>query len=114
MASAVTGDKQRDSALPSSDWFDIKKQPQAQFEATTFAAKGGNNYDAIGSLTIRGIKKSVTMPFTLDLTGGLAHAKGQLDIVRSDFGVGQGDWAEGDTVGLAVSITFDLIAKPKG
>ncbi|HMA50853.1 MAG TPA: YceI family protein [Magnetospirillaceae bacterium] len=111
MASAATGDRQRDSALPDSDWFAVKKNPQAVFEATSFKALGGNQYEAIGTLTIRGNSKPVTMPFTLDITGADAHAKGKLDIVRTDYGVGQGEWSTAETVGLGVSITFDLVAK---
>ena len=32
VASAATGDKQRDTALPDKDWFDAKTFPQARFE----------------------------------------------------------------------------------
>jgi cytochrome b561 len=114
MASALTGDKQRDLALPSSDWFDVKKSPQAVFEATGFTAKGGNAYEAQGTLSIRGVQKAVVLPFTLEIPGDTAHAKGQLDIVRTDYGVGQGEWTDGSTVALKVSIVFDLTAKKKG
>ncbi len=113
MGSAATGDRQRDASLPTSDWFDVKKMPQALFEATSFKALGGNQFEADGTLTIRGIKKDVAMPFTLDITGDDAHAKGKLDIVRTDYGVGQGEWKDGSTVALGVSITFDLTAKKK-
>jgi cytochrome b561 len=114
MASAVTGDKQRDLALPNSDWFDAKKSPQAFFEAAGFAAKGGNVYEAKGTLTIRGIERPVALPFTLDIMGDAAHAKGGLDIVRTDYGVGQGEWSDGSSVALKVSIVFDLTARKKG
>lgn len=113
MTSAFTDNKQRDSALPDSDWFAAKKNPQATFEATSFKAKGGNQFEAVGTLTIRGIAKPVTLPFTLDIAGDVAHAKGKLDIVRTDYGVGQGDWSTAETVALGVSITFDLTAKKK-
>lgn len=113
MASAVTGDRQRDTALPEADWFDVKKNPQAVFEAAGFTAKGGNQFEAVGSLTIRGMKKAVTMPFTLDIIGNNAHAKGKLDIVRTDYGVGQGEWTDGAYVALNVGIVFDLEAARK-
>lgn len=113
MASASTADRQRDSALPGSDWFNAKKFPQAIFDAANFTSKGGNQYEAVGTLEIRGIKKNVTLPFTLDIAGDDAHAVGKLDIVRSDYGVGQGEWVDGSIVGLNVSITFDLAAKKK-
>jgi cytochrome b561/polyisoprenoid-binding protein YceI len=113
MASAVTGDKQRDAALPDSDWFSVKKFPQAVFEATKFIVKDATHFDAEGSLTIRGNAKPVTMPFTLEIAGDSAHAVGKLDIVRSDFGVGQGEWADGAMVALKVGIFFDLTAAKK-
>jgi cytochrome b561/polyisoprenoid-binding protein YceI len=110
MTSAVTGDRQRDQALPDNDWFNAKKVPQAQFEAVSFTAKGGNAYEATGQLTIRGVTKPVTLPFTLDIAGDQAHAKGQLEIIRTDYGVGQGEWADGSMVGLQVTIVFEVTA----
>ena len=59
LASARTGDTQRDSALPQSDWFDVKHFPQATFEAAGFTAKGDDAYEAAGKLTIRGAAKDV-------------------------------------------------------
>jgi len=113
MASAGTADRQRDAALPESDWFDIKKFPQALFEASGFKPLGGNQYEADGTLTIRGVKKAVALPFTLEIAGDDAHAKGKLDILRTDYGVGQGEWTDASVVAFGVSINFDLTAKKK-
>ena len=110
MASAATGEAQRDQALPQADWLDTTHFPQAQFEAVSFVAKGGNAFDASGKLTIRGVAKTVVLPFTLDVQGNVAHAVGKLDIVRTDYGVGQGAWGNGQMVALEVSVTFDLLA----
>jgi polyisoprenoid-binding protein YceI len=110
MASATTGDKQKDEALPQSDWFEVKSFPKAVFEASSFRAKGGNAYEAVGTLSIRDIKKDVTLPFTLDVTGSTAHAVGHLDLVRTDYGVGQGAWSSPQWVALQVGVTFDLTA----
>jgi polyisoprenoid-binding protein YceI len=70
-------------------------------------------YEAAGNLTIRGVAKPVSMPFTLDIKDNMAHAKGQLEILRTDFGVGQGEWNDGSTVALKVTIQFDLQAAKK-
>lgn len=110
MGSAVTGDPQKDQSLPQSDWFNIRSFPKATFEAISFRAKGNGAYDAIGTLTIRGIKKDVVLPFTFDGVGKAGHAKGKLDLIRTDFGVGQGDWADGSMVGLTVSVGIDIEA----
>lgn len=110
MGSAATGDAQKDEALPQSDWFDIKSFPKAQFEAKSFTSKGGNAYEALGTLTIRGHAKDVIMPFTLDVSGNKAHAKGHLEMVRTEWGVGQGEFSSGQYVALPVTVTFDLTA----
>ncbi|WP_264785676.1 YceI family protein, partial [Gluconobacter cerinus] len=110
---AVTGDQQRDGALPGKDWFNVAGFPSAVFDAQSFRAMGGNSYEAVGTLTIRGISKPVTLPFTLDINGTTAHAKGHLDLVRSDFGVGQGPWASGQWVSLNVGVDMDITAQRK-
>ncbi|MDE1147013.1 MAG: YceI family protein [Azospirillaceae bacterium] len=113
MTSATTGDVQKDQSLPQAEWFSTKAFPKAVFEATSFRAKGGNAYEAVGTLTIRSIKKDVVLPFTLDVAGGKAHAVGKLDLVRTDYGVGQGAWSTGQMVALNVGVTLDLTAATK-
>ncbi|PKU24189.1 YceI family protein [Telmatospirillum siberiense] len=110
MGSAVTGDPQKDQSLPQSDWFNVKSFPQATFEATSFRARGGNAYEAVGSLSIRGIKKDVVLPFTFETEGSSGHAKGRLELLRTDYGVGQGEWSSGQMVGLSVAVIVDLRA----
>ena len=114
MASAGTGDTQRDEALPQAEWFSSKKFPQAHFVATGFRAKGGGAYEAPGQLSIRGIAHDVTLPFTLAIDGVTAHAKGHLDLVRTTYGVGQGPWSSGQWVALEVGVDFDVLAKQAG
>jgi polyisoprenoid-binding protein YceI len=110
LASAASGDKQRDTALPQSDWFNTAAFPQAHFVATRFDAKGGKSYEAVGALTIRGITKPLTLPFTLATDGAATHAKGHVQLIRTDFGVGQGDWASDQWVALEVGVDIDLTA----
>ena len=110
MAGAATGDAQKDSALPTSDWFDARTYPQAVFEAKSFVSKGGNAYEAKGTLSIRGHAKDVVLPFTLDVAGKDAHARGKLEILRTDWGVGQGEYATGQYVALAVTVEVDVWA----
>lgn len=113
MASAVTGDAQKDQSLPGADWFDVKAFPKARFEATGFKPLGGNAFETSGTLTIRGVGKAVTLPFTLEVAGDRSKAKGRLDLLRGDFGVGSGQWASGDMVGLKVQVVVDLVAAAK-
>lgn len=111
--SAVSGDRQRDNAMPGHDWFDAASFPSAVFEAQTFRPKGGNAYEAVGTLTIRGVSQPETLPFTLDIHGATAQAKGHLNLIRSSFGVGQGPWATGQWVALEVGVDIDITAQKK-
>ncbi|MGU3285123.1 YceI family protein [Methylobacterium mesophilicum] len=110
LASARTGDVQRDEALPQKDWFDVKATSQARFEATRFVDKGHGDYEATGTLTIRGTSRPLTLPFHLTLDKGQARVAGHVGLIRTDFGVGQGAWASGQWVALEVGVDIDLVA----
>ena len=114
VASASTGDPQKDEAMPTADWFAAGKFPKATFEATSFRAKGGDAYEAVGTLSIRDAKVPAVLPFTLAVTGDTAHAVGHMELVRSNFGVGQGAWASAQWVALEVGVDIDLTAARKG
>ena len=110
LASAATGDRQRDTALPDKDWFDIAAFPQARFESrrVTRTAAG---YEAVGDLTLRGVTREVDLPFALAIDGRRAEAKGHADLKREAFGVGQGQWASDEWVSFNVGVDFDLKAE---
>jgi polyisoprenoid-binding protein YceI len=110
VASAATGDSDRDSALPTADWFDAAKFPKAVFATRAFRDLGGGKYEAAGDLTLRGVTRPVTLPFTLQINGDKATLNGQTVIDRTAFGVGQGQWKNGDTLKLRVAIIVALTA----
>jgi polyisoprenoid-binding protein YceI len=111
MASATTGNRDRDGALPTPDWFHVGAHPQGRFETTAIRALGDGRYEASAKLTIRGVTKDVLLPFTLAITGDDAAVKGELTIDRTAFGVGQGPWASGQMVGLPVKVVVDIAAR---
>lgn len=111
MSSAVTGDKQKDSALPQSDWFDAKTFPEAVFEVESFRPNGTpSSYDAIATLTMRGVKMDLPTPISIEVKGDTLHAKGGVSLLRSDFGVGQGQWTSAQWVAMEVATAFDVTA----
>ena len=72
--------------------------------------KPDGTYEADGNLTLRGATHPLALPFTLDINGTSAHAKGHANLVRTSFGIGQGQWATGDYVALDVGIDIDIAA----
>jgi polyisoprenoid-binding protein YceI len=110
MMSAKTGDRQRDTALPGSDWFKAKDFPTARFQSSNIVGTGSGTYVAKGELTIRGISRGLDLPFTLEIAGASAHAVGEAGILRTDFGVGEGEFADATWVDLEVKVGIDIWA----
>jgi polyisoprenoid-binding protein YceI len=110
MTSEASDEDEFDNGLKGAFGFEVSQFPAAQFLATRFTHKTGNEYVATGSLTIRGVTKPVTLPFTLAISGKTAHATGTAQIMRLDFNVGEGEWAGEKPVSHEVTVTVDLTA----
>jgi len=111
VAALDTGDKDRDDTLKSDDLFAVKKFPQAHFSATQIV-KTSAGYQAAGQLTIRGVTRAASVPFTFrEVTEGgaaAAYMAGKTVVRRLDYGVGQGDWKATDQAGNEVTVSFNL------
>lgn len=112
-ASVDTGDAQRDQSLPSGDFFDTAEHPKATFTAAKFRKTGEGKFVADGTLDLRGVKKPLSLPFSLKIDGDTATARGVTTLDRTTFGVGQGEWASTDEIAAKVKVSFSLIAKKK-
>jgi len=73
--------------LKSADFFDVAQFPTSTLKITKAVAKGGENYDLTGNLTIRGITQSITFPAIVKVTGKTASASAKFDIDRTKFGL---------------------------
>ncbi|HEX4079996.1 MAG TPA: YceI family protein [Rhizomicrobium sp.] len=110
LASEASDEPDFDSGLKGAQGFQTTQFPAARFVATHFIRKSANSYEANGTLTIRGISRDVTLPFSLAIAGRTAHMTGTAHVLRSDFGVGQGEWSSSTPVSRDVTVTIDLTA----
>ncbi|MCZ0810688.1 MAG: cytochrome b/b6 domain-containing protein [Pseudomonadota bacterium] len=88
------------------DYFNADAFPTADFTADLFSTDEG--HVARGTLRIRDESVPVEMPFTLDIEGDSATARGGLGVDRRAFGIG------GESTGslaASVDIRFDLTAR---
>lgn len=108
--SAKTGDRQRDGALGGADWFAVKTFPKATFVSNDVELTGDGAYAANGTLTIRNVARDLRLPFTLAIEGDRATAEGEVTLTRTDFGVGQGEFATAQWAGLDVKVFFNIEA----
>ena len=88
------------------DFFNLDNFPTATFTAAIVAS--GADYIAEGTLTIKDQSVPVTLPFTLQITDGLAQMQGALTLDRRDFAIGDNMKDEaslGNSVAVDVSLT---------
>ena len=112
LASARTGDKDRDTALPGADFFNVAKFPQAHFVTTGFRQSGAQVV-ADGNLTLHGVTKPVTLAVVFKPAGSGATLDVAGTVKRLDFGVGGGDYADTSVIAADVKITAHLLLAPK-
>lgn len=92
------------------EYFDTAKYPSAVFHSTKVEAKGDNQFDVEGNLTLKGITKPITLHATLNQQGMHPMVKKEAIgfdatgvIKRSDFKLDKYVPAVGDDVTLTIS-----------
>jgi polyisoprenoid-binding protein YceI len=109
MKSVKTDSSDADSALQSAEFFNTAQYPTALFVAKGAKPMGDDKYLLEGQLTMKGVTKPVTVPFTIDVDSGAATVKAETRINRMDFGVGP-ETVAGLPLDKAVKITLNLKA----
>ncbi|HEY4112774.1 MAG TPA: YceI family protein [Rhizomicrobium sp.] len=112
--SETSDDSDTDDGIHGGAGFAASQFPTATFRTTAITHKSGNEYVAAGTLTIKGISRPVTLPFTLTFAGATAHMLGRAQVTRTEFKVGTGEWAKPDPVALDVTVNVDLTATKSG
>lgn len=111
LGSARTGDETGDQMLRSPDLFFTAKFPRAIFSAKQFRALGAGRFEAIGTLSIRGVSRPARLPFQLAIAGPNARMKGELVVNRKAFGIGQGQFAGADSLPFNVRVSVAIVAR---
>ena len=113
-SSIDTRNADRDGHLKSNDFFDMETYPEITFTSTKIAPNGDGGVNVTGDLTIKGITKSVTIPFEYEGTatdpfGNLrAGFEGTTVINRSDFGLSWNAALETGGVLVSEKVTLEI------
>ena len=111
-----TNQAQRDEHLRSADFFDVEKFPELTFKSTAVAARGDNQYDVTGQLTIRDVTRTIVLPVSYlgaakDPWGNDKVAfEAEITLNRKDYGLNwnaaleTGGFLVGDDVKVSLSI----------
>jgi len=114
LGSEASDEADFDNGLKGAEGFETSRFPTARFAATRFSRKSGDSYVAQGTLTIRGVTRDISFPFTLAISGANAHMTGAARVMRTDFDVGRGEWAAPTPVSHEVIVTLDVSAVRQG
>ncbi len=97
VTSVDTGVAGRDAHLRRADFFEVEKYPEMTFKSTRVEKKG-NGWVVTGDLTMKGVTKSVSIPFNIagwvpatERSTTRMGITGETTINRRDFGVNFGN-----------------------
>ena len=115
MGSLVLADSQTQATLLTADWFNVAVNPKAVFVSDKVDnVPGTKDYYASGELTLRGVKAPATLNFSIGyMDDTKVVASGYATLERTNFGVGQKEWARDDVVKKSVRVEFRVTAIKK-
>lgn len=114
VTSIDTGIERRDAHLRTADFFDVAKFPELTFKSTSVKRKGKNQHILEGDLTLKGVTKRISFPFTL--TGAIKDGQGnarigisaQTKIDRRDYGITWGKPMANGGMDVGNEVVIDL------
>ena len=113
LASIDLGTEEGETEAKRKAWLSVEAFPRAKFVAESVRQTAPGKYLASGPLTIKGISVPVNAPFTLAEAAGARTVDGQFTLKRLAYKIGEGPWADTDTVAddVLVRFRFTLPAK---
>ena len=116
-ASINTGIAARDNHLRTADFFDAEKYPEITFKSSSIVKKG-KQLIAVGTLTMRGVSKEISLPFTIinpnkNAAGdkmNLGYAA-RITLNRRDFGINWEHKSVPNFIGDTVEVELELMTK---
>jgi polyisoprenoid-binding protein YceI len=112
-----TGVEARDKHLRTADFFEVEKYPEITFQSAKIERKG-KGFTAIGTFTMHGVSKEISIPFTS--TGkfynpitkkNLMGFSAKLQLDRREYGMTWKHSAVPNWVGDLVTIELDILVR---
>lgn len=95
-----TNNEKRDTHLKSEDFFSVEQYPEICFKSTSVDTQN-NAYVTTGELTMHGVTKTVSIPFTFKNN----RFEGTIEINRFDYNIGKdfGPFRVGETATVTIT-----------
>lgn len=115
-ASINTGTPNRDKDLRSANFLDAEKFPELTFQSQRIE-KRGDGYVAVGTLTMHGVSKEISLPFTItgkikDPWGGTRMGiEAGITLDRRDYGMNYGKTLDGGGLVVGNDVKIEIAAE---
>ncbi|MBT8516545.1 YceI family protein [Polynucleobacter paneuropaeus] len=91
------------------DWFNTKSFPTANFVSDSVKNLGNNRLEIAGKLSIKGKVMPLTMAVTYQVQGKQVIFDSSFQLLRLDYGLGAGNWADTSAVANEVPVKVHLV-----
>jgi polyisoprenoid-binding protein YceI len=114
-ASITTDNEMRDAHLKSPDFLEFETYPTLTLRSTKVSAKGGQDFELVADVTVKGITKSVT--FDLEFLGAgpsmtpgvtVVGFEARAEIDRRDFGINFSGSLENGSLVVGNKVTLEF------
>ena len=93
--------------------FDTAQFPVAKFASSEVRDVRGDRYEIAGTLTLKGVVRDVVVPVKLKKdAAGNTVAEGEFTVKRSEYGAGEGTWADTNTIANEVTLHVRMVLPP--
>lgn len=111
VTSVDLGDPGWNSDIQGASWFNTRQFPKATFVANGARALGGGRFEVPAKFTLKGVTRDVVATFIAKAEGGGTLLDGLVPLKRTEFGVGDGAWADTRVVANEVVVRFKMFLK---
>jgi len=113
IASFNAGGEELQDEARGKDWFNTKLFPVANFVTDSVKALGNGKLEIHGTLTIKGKSLPVLINATYQSQGKQMVFDANLQLLRLQFGLGSGNWADTSAVANEVPVKVHLVLNQK-
>lgn len=99
-----TGITMRNNHLKEEEYFNATKYPRIILQSVSFTKENDGTFKGLFKLTMKGITKTVSIPFSYTETGNEATFKGSFSINRRDYNVGGSSWTMSDNATVTIIV----------
>lgn len=111
LASVDTGSGEADQEVVTKSWFNTAAFPKAQFVSKQIKQTAPNQYEVLGTLSIKGQSREVKFPMKHSPQGKDGVLSGGFTLKRADYNIGEGMWAKFDVVANDILVDFSITAQ---